>query len=569
MITLRPYQLDAVEQVRRKVHDGARRTLLVLATGGGKTSCAAHLIQCALEKGKRSLFVAHRRELIEQCYGRLLTAGIAEANVGIIMAGDKRRRPHAPVQVASLDTLRARCKPPADLVIVDEAHRALAKSYRDLASEYPNAVHLGLTATPYRADGRGLGDAYDALVVVASPKELIAKSFLVEPIVYTVPEHELPDLSGVRVKGGDYDEKDLARAVDKQVLVGNIVEHWARRAGGMRTVVFAVSIEHSRHLAERFNAAGVASEHLDGWTPTAERDAILKRLEMGVTSVVSNVGVLCEGWDQPSVKCCILARPTKSTGLYLQQVGRILRPWTDPTTGETARAIILDHAGGAHEHGLPQDDREFSLEDKPNRRAGPRGEKPPPKARTCPQCFAVIPADAPSCSACGASLDVVLPSLPSEVEGELVELTEASVDTKRAEWEGLCATALERGYKPGWAFHRFKELFGVAPPRSFATPRRAGPATDEEKRAYLEHLEVTARTRGYRRGYIYVRYRERFGEAPQAHVDPPGAPSDETPVTSATPIAAGQLALPAPTATLPQPTSQEARDHDGCVPWEV
>src|SRR5262249_5249823 len=159
----------------------------------------------------------------------------------------------------------------------------------------------------------------------------------------------------------------------------------SRRATGARTVAFAVSIEHSRHLAERFNAAGIPAEHLDGETPTPERDAILQRLEYGVTRVVSNVGVLCEGWDQPSVKCCILARPTKSTGLYLQQVGRILRPWSDPATGQARRAVILDHAGCAHEHGLPQDDREFTLEDT-KKRTGHAGDKRETAAQTCPRC---------------------------------------------------------------------------------------------------------------------------------------------------------------------------------------
>ena len=214
MISLRAYQLDAVERVRAEIRAGVRRVLIVAPTGSGKTVLAAHIMARAAVTNRRVLFVAHRRELIDQCYRKLVDSEVGK--VGVIMAGDPRRNPGASVQVASIDTLRHRAKPLADLVIVDEAHRSLAKSYRELSAMYPGAVHLGLTATPFRADGSGLGDAYNALVLVASPKELIAEGFLVEPVVFTVSEQELPDLSSVRIKGGDYDERALAKAVDKQ-----------------------------------------------------------------------------------------------------------------------------------------------------------------------------------------------------------------------------------------------------------------------------------------------------------------------------------------------------------------
>ncbi len=408
-VCLRPYQLEAINRVRDRVRAGIRRVLIVLPTGGGKTLIASHIIASAVARGSRVLFLAHRRELVNQAYRKLLAQGLAEAQVGVLMASDPRRRPAAPVQVASVDTLRNRAKPPAELVFVDEAHRATAKSYRDIADHYPCAVHLGLTATPYRADGKGLKDAYDDLVVVATPRELIDQGYLVEPRVFTVPSSALPDLSGVRVKGGDYDEAALADAVDRQALVGNIVEHWQRHAQGLRTVVFAVSVAHSKHIVERFQSVGVAAEHLDGTTPTVERDAILARLDAGATQVVGSCGVLSEGWDQPSVKCAVLARPTKSTGLYLQQAGRILRPWQD------ARAIILDHGGCALEHGLPQDAREFCLDPprKAKRQSGPL-------SKTCPACQAVLPLSTRVCPECGHVL--LEAELPQERDGELVEV---------------------------------------------------------------------------------------------------------------------------------------------------
>lgn len=527
---LRPYQLEGIERVRESIRAGARRVLLVLATGGGKTVVAAHVVSSAVALGSRVLFVAHRRELIKQSFCKLVRNGLPPEEVGVIMASvgagsadlfasdpvalrDEelwsrcaRRRPTARVQVASIDTLRNRNKPAADLVIVDEAHRGLARSYTDLQVEYPNAIHLGLTATPYRADGKGLGNAYDELVTVASPSILIADGFLVAPRVFTVPASALPDLRGVKVRGGDYSEEDLERAVDTGALVGDIVEHWQRRAAGVRTVAFACSVAHSKHIAERFRAAGVAAEHLDGTTETAERDAILGRLERGETLVVSNCGVLCEGWDQPSVKCCILARPTKSTGLYLQQAGRILRPYKGQD------AIILDHAGCAVEHQLPQADREFSLDDAPKKGRGEKEAAPPTK--TCEQCFAVVPTATRVCPECG----FVWPEpeakpAPEEQAGELVEVRAATPEEMRAAWEQLCA---ERGgRKPGWVWHRFMERFGVKPPRDWKVPEGdEDKPTTEALHDYLVTCLRDARAKGHKDASARFRFKYRHGFFP-------------------------------------------------------
>lgn len=452
-VRLRPYQQDAVRELRARVASGVRRLIIVAPTGSGKTTIAAHIIVRAAERGSRVLFMAHRRELITQAYNRLLRLGVPESQLGVLMGQDRRNRPGAPVHVASVDTLRNRAKPLADIVFVDECHRSTAKTYRDIAGYYPNAIHLGLTATPFRANGEGLDDAYDDLLLVASPRQLIDEGHLVEPRVFTVPTEALPDLSAVRMKQGDYDQRALAEAVDSKLLVGNLVEHWLRHTNGVRTVAFAVSVAHSKHITEQFRNAGVAAEHLDGSTPTVDRDAILGRLETGETTVVSNCGILGEGWDQPAVKCAILARPTRSTGLYLQQAGRILRPWNGQG------AIILDHGGCVLEHGLPQDDRVFTLEGSKRNR---NGKKAAP-VRTCPSCFAVLPLSNRVCPECSTVL-IDKRELPTEHEGTLVEVR--SEDLKRIELERLWSIAEERGYKPGWVYYRFKERFGEAPPRN-------------------------------------------------------------------------------------------------------
>jgi DNA repair protein RadD len=507
MMRLRPYQLVAVEQLRTRIAAGDRRIVVALPTGGGKTVVATHIVAGARNRGRRVLFVAHRRELISQAYAKFVCE-MPHDDVGVIMASDTRRNPVARVQVASIDTLRSRHRPEADIVIIDECHRALSKSYSDLRAHYPNAVHLGLTATPYRADGRGLGEAYDSIVTVATPAQLIADGFLVEPRVFTVPSSDLPNLSGVRIRNGDYDAAQLAIATDHEGLVGNIVDHWLRRAGNARTVVFASSVAHSKHIVSRFVAAGVSAEHLDGTTPTVERDAILHRLERGETRVVSNMGVLCEGWDQPAVKCCILARPTTSTGLYLQQAGRILRPYN----GEPA--FVLDHAGCVLDHGLPQDEREFTLDAK-RKRMKLIGAS----CKTCPECFAIVASNAAVCPSCGAmftSDDVERMNKTAETEGELVEVRPASQIEKRAVWDELCTVAESRGYAPGWAAHQFKSRFRTWPPNTFPRPQ-SGPSssTPEERAEYIAELKLEAARRGYRAGWVQARYRARFNSSPE------------------------------------------------------
>jgi superfamily II DNA or RNA helicase len=475
MVILRAYQESAIRELHARIAAGRRRIVVVAPTGSGKTIAFARIVADAVAHGRYVLVVAHRRELIQQTYEKLLRTGLREVQVGVLMASDARRRPVAAVQVASIDTLRHRPKPPADLVIVDEAHRELARSYRELRAHYPNAVHLGFTATPYRADNRGLGEFYEDLLVVASIRELIDQGYLVEPRVFTVPADRLPNLAGVRVRAGDYAQDQLDAAVDQARLVGDIVEHWIKHASGVRTVAFAVSVKHSKHIAERFRDAGVAAEHLDGTTPIEERDGILARLESGETLVVSNCGVLCEGWDQPSAKCAILARPTQSTGLYLQQAGRILRPWNGQ------RAIILDHAGCAREHGLPQDEREFSLEPEPKRKRGDALQVP---IRICDGCQAVLPARERLCPECGL-LFVEERQMPTETDGQLVEASAAAAiattdvtakrqpraerdrSMQRTVFEQLRALARSKKQDAAWVEARFIERYGAPPPQEW------------------------------------------------------------------------------------------------------
>jgi len=496
MIELRHYQVTAIEAIREKIREGFRYILFVLFTGGGKTLVAAYIMWGALKKGSRLLFVAHRRELISQAYEKMLAMGVPEENLGVIMGNGRitlksgrqvrAARPGAQIQIASIDTLRHRHKPEADIVFIDETHRALSPSYMALRDHYKEAIFIGLTATPFRMGGKSLGKFYDTIVVGAYPSLLIAEGWIVKPRVWTVDTEKLPDLSGVSTRNGDYKEEELEQVCNTGKLVGSIVDHWIERAGGRRTVCFPVNVAHSRRIVDDFLSKGIPAEHLDGETPKDLRAAILARLETGETLVVCSVGVLCEGFDQPSVKCAILARPTMSTGLVIQQAGRILRPWNG------VDAIILDHAGCIPAHGMPTWDREPSLEDRQRRRSEFG-------IRTCKECLAIFESTLDECPECGK------PFVPPErdvgerkvehVDGKLVEYNEPLEDEKRAYWDEMCRTASENGFQSGWVYHRFRERYGHKPPNSY--PRPVGrPMTPGELDVMRAKLERVARERG-------------------------------------------------------------------------
>ena len=272
-ITPWDWQWDIIDQVRRAIASGSRKILVVIPTGGGKTVIAAQIVKLAAEKLRRSMFLAHRRELIYQSADKLIKFGVDH---GILMAGEY---PYgaADCQVASIDTLRARCittdkmpLPYSDIVIVDEAHRSLAPTYITLINHYGEKVVIGLTATPIRGDGKGLGHIYDHMIVGPSIKWMIEHDFLVNPITFAPT---IPDLTGVRVKGGDYDPKELERAMDRRSLVGDVVSHWHRLASTRPTIVFASGVKHSIRLRDEFRKAGAVAAHVDGDTPLPERGA--------------------------------------------------------------------------------------------------------------------------------------------------------------------------------------------------------------------------------------------------------------------------------------------------------
>lgn len=358
--SLRPYQAAKVSEARALMGQGKKSICLVSPTGSGKTIIAAHIIHSALAKKRRVLFLAHRRELIDQCAEKLRALGIWDYNV-VLSGHPHSRNPTAPMQIASIQTLIRREYPPADLIIIDEAHHAAAGQYQTLLKNYPDSYVLGLTATPERLDGKGLDGIFHDLLEVATVPDLIDGGFLVTPTCLGPSPEAAAKLKSalakVKVRGGDYADGALGEAMDHAELVGDIVEHWQEWAVGQKTIVFAASIAHSKHIVEQFKAAWIPAAHLDGTMSTPEREGILSAWRNGDIQVVSNCQILTEGFDFPELYCCVLARPTKSVALYLQMVGRVLR-----TAPDKSGALILDHAGNILEHGPPHIERIWRLE---------------------------------------------------------------------------------------------------------------------------------------------------------------------------------------------------------------
>lgn len=440
---LRPYQLSMIERIRGAFKRGVRRVCAVAPTGSGKTVMAAEMMRAAVARGRRVLFLVHRVELVDQAVARLADFGVPAGE--IIGERDEDRSRH--VQVASVQTLVRRDLPPAEFVFVDECHHAISDSYVNVLSGYPSAWICGLSATPARLDGKPLREVFDELVIGVTPEELCQSGVLVRPLVYSHPE--VPDLSGLKIRAGDFEQDKLGEMMSDRKFVGAIVPHWVDRANGARTVAYAVNIAHSLLIVDAFASAGISAAHLDGSTPLEDRRAILSALRSGDLRVVSNCMVLTEGWDLPELEVAILARPTASMVLYRQMVGRIMRtaPGKDGCT-------VLDHAGNARRHGLVTDHVEWSLD-------GEVRSKGVTPYRTCPECFAVIPAGCAKCPECGYVAEVAeREEATTEAPGKLVKYD--PVD--RAAWyRAAVEHASLRGWKLGKARRDYKDKFGVWP----------------------------------------------------------------------------------------------------------
>lgn len=445
---LRDYQQVAVDDVRTAFARGFKAPLLVAPTGAGKTVMFSHIAASAEARGGRVFIVAHRAELLRQISSKLREFNV---NHGTIAAGSAPN-PFAKVQVCSVHTLVRRldgCEKPS-LIIMDEAHHAAAGSWKQIISAFQSAKLLGVTATPERLDGKGLGDIFDCLVGGPTVASLINRGFLTKPLYYAPPIQFDP--KQMRTMAGEYNKADMDKELNQPHILGDAVQHYTKLARGTPAVAFCVNITHANRTAAAFNAAGYRFEVIDGTQTPERRKELVEMLGDGRLHGLTSCDLISEGFDLPVVTTAILLRPTKSLSLHLQQVGRVLR-----LAPNKPNAIILDHVGNILRHGLAEEARDWSLE---GREKKSKNHVEIPATRQCPACYAVHER-AMECPQCGWRYENTgLPRHIEERDGELTMIDPEELKRQRAQEQAnatslddLIALAKKRGYKSpkGWA----------------------------------------------------------------------------------------------------------------------
>ncbi len=442
-VFLRDYQEKLVQDVRAAMRTH-RRVLAVSPTGSGKTVVFCRVAEMVWTKGMRVTIMAHRIEIVRQ-----ISAGLSREKVRHGMIAPGHHETIWPVQVAMVQTLANRIgrlhKP--DLIIVDEAHHAVAGSYRKIMEAWPDAFVLGVTATPARLDSRGLDSVFQAMVLGPSMRELQDRGYLCR-YTYLAPP-VVARLDNLKVRAGDYAADELARAMDQRGVTGNAEAYYRKMLNGKPAIAFCASVEHAEHVSLLFQQAGWKAACVDGSMDRITRSNLIASIGDGRLNVLCSCDIISEGTDIPVVQGAIMLRPTMSLVTYMQQAGRVLRPKPDGS-----RAIILDHCGNVLRHGLPDAPRDWNLTGAPKR----------PQAatvRVCAKCYATF-APAPRCPECGVACASAAPprKAPKAVAGDLAEVTgdnylataplRTLVKAART-LDDLQKIATARGYSPGWA----------------------------------------------------------------------------------------------------------------------
>lgn len=465
MPELRDYQERAIRMLREHVSHGLKKVIMALPCGAGKSIIFGQIIKNAIKKDKTVLWLVHRRNLVYQMRDVLEQFGI---ECGLIMAGNESNT-KLQVQLGTIQTYSRRLELEAtynnrfyinaDLILIDEGHRSLSKTYMDVICLYHDKIIISCTATPMRADQRGMGEVYNSIVDVAGVQQLTEQGYL-SPARYFVPS--TPDLEGVKVAMGDYIVKQLDEKMNKTKLNGDIVENWLKSAEDRQTIVFCVNVKHSIAVCDEFIKNGVSAEHLDAKSSDEDRDDVFRRMETGDTRIICNVGLYQEGLDVPSVSCIVMARPTKSMGLYRQCCGRGLRVFPGKTD-----CLIFDHGGVIEEHGFLEDEVFWNLSGKEIawRKAKQNGSEPKLcKCRICKEIFS----GTKICPRCGTELK----SFAKKIETTADELTELkrkknNRDMNWADKRRLMGMLVwmqdAKKWHPGRKKHLYREIFNVWP----------------------------------------------------------------------------------------------------------
>lgn len=441
---LRPYQETGKTEIYNAWASGHKNVLYVLPTGAGKTVSMSDIVK---EHRGAACAIAHRQELVTQISTALARDKIQHRIVGpksvvklavnlhMAEAGRSYYDPSAKIAVAGIDTLIRREKelknwlPSVTLWLMDESHHVLRENKWGKGIEmFPNARGLGVTATPVRADGRGLGrhadGNFDDMIVGPNMRDLINMGFLTDYRIFAPPSNL--DLSDVKIstQTGDYNKDGMRKAVRKSRIMGDVVTHYLKIAPGKLGITFATDVETATEIAGRFNAVGVPAEVVSAKTPDAERIAVLRRFKNRELLQLVNVDLFGEGFDLPAIEVVSMARPTQSYSLYAQQFGRALRILPGKT-----EALIIDHVGNVIRHGLPDGKRVWTLDRRERRTRSTDSNVIPVKA--CPQCTGVYEAVHPECPFCGFKPVPVSRSGPEVVDGDLFELDAATLEAMR------------------------------------------------------------------------------------------------------------------------------------------
>lgn len=437
---LRQYQQDLIDDLRRRIHSGKKRLCAVLGCGGGKSVIQGTIARLTTENNCRVLFMVHRRELCQQIENTFNQCCVD-------------------MELCHIGMVQTMCRhvediTPPDLILVDECHHILSRSYRKIIDSFPDAVVLGFTATPVRMNEGGLGAVFEELVESVSTEWLIEHNYLAPYTYYSVP---LADTRGLHVRAGEFVAAEVEELMNRSAIFGSAVDNWKIRAEGKQTIVYCSSISTSRQTAEAFQAAGIAAAHLDGTTPEREREETVQAFRNGKVKVLCNVDLFGEGFDVPDCEAVIMLRPTQSLSLHIQQSMRPMR------YKEGKKAIILDHVGNHARHGLPDEPREWTLEERKRKR---KNERP---MRQCPNCFAVYPTTMEECPICHVVLQ-----RDEQREQEVVEnviLQEVAKQRYDAYKECTTFADLDRfrkakKFKVGWVIHKAIEM-GIPLPRNY------------------------------------------------------------------------------------------------------
>lgn len=470
-ITLRPHQQKFISDIARAFAEGSTAPIGVAPTGMGKTVCLAYMANGARKKGNTVGITVHRKELLSQTSIALAAQGVYHGLIAadkdiracishhIEMFGRSYFNADSGVHLCSVQTAARRIDAiePFDYIMIDEAHHAVAGQWSKFIDAMPNAKMLGVTATPERLDGKGLGIRYggcfSSLVMGPTVQELIDLGYLAPPRVFAPPVQF--DAAAIRTRGGDYDGKSASLSLDKPTITGDAIAHYRRICDGVPAIAFCASVEHARHVADQFAASGYRAACIDGEMDDRPRRDAIAGLGDGRIQILTSCEIVSEGTDIPIVGAAIFLRPTRSLGMYLQQGGRVLRPYEGKEC-----AYILDHVGNSLRHGLLEDDREWSLEGR-KKRARASDDERAPSVAVCLECYAAFASHLRRCPMCGHVRQVAGREI-EEQDGELVEIQQSKLKFERRREQAmaqslddLIALGKRRGMKnpAGWARH--------------------------------------------------------------------------------------------------------------------